>query len=177
MTREKALLEKRIEEDFSLNELIERYYADIFRYCLWHTADRQTAEDAAQETFLRLTRHFSSLRNRKQVRAWIYKIAANVCVDLYRKRRWEEPPGEMLYMERGYEQAEGQVDFLKLIRTLPPEQREVVILRFSQDLTMREIGKVLELPLRTVQSRLRSALKKLKTIYQQEGEGDEERVL
>lgn len=80
-------------------------------------------------------------------------------------------------MERGYEQAEGQVDFLKLIRTLPPEQREVVILRFSQDLTMREIGKVLELPLRTVQSRLRSALKKLKKIYQQEGEGDEERVL
>ena len=69
------------------------------------------------------------------------------------------------------------MDFLKLIRTLPPEQREVVILRFSQDLTMREIGKVLELPLRTVQSRLRSALKKLKKIYQQEGEGDEERVL
>ena len=68
----------------------------------------------------------------------------------------------MLYMERGYEQAEGQVDFLELIRALPPEQREVVILRFSQDLTMREIGKVLELPLRTVQSRLRSALKKVK---------------
>lgn len=177
MTREKALLEKRIEEDSSLDELIERYYAGHFPVLPVAYSGSADGGGRGSGNFLRLTRHFSSLRNRKQVRAWIYKIAANVCVDLYRKRRWEEPPGEMLYMERGYEQAEGQVDFLKLIRTLPPEQREVVILRFSQDLTMREIGKVLELPLRTVQSRLRSALKKLKKIYQQEGEGDEERVL
>ena len=131
------------------------------------------AEDAAQETFLRLTRHFSSLRNRKKARAWLYKIASNVCMDLYRKHRWEEPPGETIYVDRGYEQTEGQVDFLELIRILPAEQREVVILRFGQDLTMREIGTVLEIPLRTVQSRLRSALKKLKRTYQQGGYMDE----
>lgn len=170
MTREKVLLRK-IEEgdDSGLDELIERYYPDIFRYCLWRMADRQTAEDAAQETFLRLTRHFSTLRNRSKLKSWLYKIASNVCADFYRRQTWEEPPSDAPYIERGYEEVEGQADFLARLRTLPEEQREVVILRFSQDLTLREIAAVLDLPLRTVQSRLRSALKKLKKLYQQGG--------
>ena len=58
----------------------------------------------------------------------------------------------------------------ELVRTLPETQREIVLLRFAQDLTLREIAEITELPLRTVQSRLRAALKNLRTIYEKEAE-------
>ena len=50
----------------------------------------------------------------------------------------------------------------QLVDSLPQHQREIVLLRFGQDLTLREIAEVTDLPLRTVQTRLRAALKKLK---------------
>lgn len=49
-----------------------------------------------------------------------------------------------------------------LIKELPEEQREIIYLRFAHDLTLREIGQILNLPQRTVQSRLRAALKRMK---------------
>ena len=50
----------------------------------------------------------------------------------------------------------------QLVAGLPEDLREIVLLRFGQDLTMREIAEVVNIPLRTVQTRLRSALKRLK---------------
>ena len=53
-----------------------------------------------------------------------------------------------------------------MVAHLPETQREIVLLRFAQSLTLREIAEVTALPLRTVQSRLRAALKHLRTIYE-----------
>ena len=60
----------------------------------------------------------------------------------------------------------------RLVERLPEKQREIVLLRFAQDLTLRETADVLGLPLRTVQSRLRAALKYLKKILKEGGETD-----
>lgn len=167
MSKEKELLKKIKEgEPSGVDELIAEYYRQIFRYCLWHTADRQTAEDAAQEVFLRLVRHLEAVRRSSRLRPYLYKIAANVCADLYRAKKAEELPEDLVYIERDFEAVEDEWDFQQMIRTLPPEQRDVLILRFSQDLTLRETAKILEIPLRTAQSRLRSALKKLEKQYQ-----------
>lgn len=62
------------------------------------------------------------------------------------------------------------MEMRRLVNSLPEEQREIVILRFSQDLTLREIAGIVKLPLRTVQSRLRSALNYLKRGLEQEQE-------
>ena len=83
MTREDEIFEKLKNGDKSgAGELAELYYADIFRYCLFHVPDRQTAEDAVQETFLKVFRHFEDYRHQGKFRAFLYKVAANVCIDL-----------------------------------------------------------------------------------------------
>ena len=72
------------------------------------------------------------------------------------------------YVESGFEEVRSDMVLRQLTDILSEEQREIVLLRFGQDLTIREIGEVTGMPLRTVQSRLRSALKTLKKEF---GEG------
>lgn len=86
---------------------------------------------------------------------------------MQRKRYWkdvalEEVSAESVYWEPGFEDVQSDMVVKKLIKNLPTDLQEIIILRFGQDLTLREIAQVADLPLRTVQSRLRSALKKIK---------------
>ena len=69
---------------------------------------------------------------------------------------------DFAYSEPGFDRVQSDMALRQLTRSLPEDLREVVLLRYGQDLTMREIAETLGVPLRTVQSRLRSALKKLK---------------
>ena len=163
MTREDILLRKIENGDRqALDKLINDYYPDIFRYCLWHTKDRTAAEDATQETFLKVVRFWDSYRHQGHFRAWLYKIAANVCRDAWRKSNEEPLPENLTYDEAGFGLAESDADFIRMVEYLPDEARELVLLRFAQDLTLREIAEVTGLPMRTIQSRLRAALKKIK---------------
>lgn len=174
VTREASLLKKIEEDDLTrLDQLITHYYGDIFRYCLWHTDSRQTAEDAAQETFLKFVRYYDRKSYGRKIRAYLYKIAVNVCIDLSKRPPMDQLPEELPACEPGYEDAEHNADFLQLVRRLPKDQQNLVVLRFGQDLTIRECAEITGLPLRTVQSRLRSALKKIKMEIQKRGIEDE----
>lgn len=68
----------------------------------------------------------------------------------------------MEFLETGYANSEAQVNFQHMVRKLPEELREIVYLKYAQELSFKEIAMVLDLPMRTVQSRLRRALKLLK---------------
>lgn len=197
-----------------LEEVITRYYPEIFKYCLWHAPAPSMAEDAAQETFLKLVRYFNEkltgkkyARGRKgkgeegknrarkedfrSIRPLLYRIAANTCIDMRRKKSSQELSLESLAeyddregrskelwkdagrghagrAETGYERVDSDMEVLRLVEKLPEGQKEIVILRCSQDLTMREIAEIVGLPLRTVQSRLRAALKYLKNELEKE---------
>ena len=148
----------------ALDELIRMYYPEILRYCLWHTSDRQSAEDAAQETFLKAVRHLDAYARRGKFRAWLYRIAANTCVDFWRRSQSTEPLTEGEYLDPGFERAELSCDLRSALAALPPAQREVVLLRYVHGLKLRECAEVLDVPLRTVQSRERAALKALKKL-------------
>ena len=179
--REDKLI-KRIEQgDISAaDELIEKYYPEILRYCIWHAPNRTLAEDATQETFLKAIRYMNRYIHRGKFRAFLYKIALNTCIDMWRKRETikEFPEGmtlehmqlqmDMRYEESGFHEVQALLDMQRMIRILPEEQREIVILRFGHDLTIREIADVTGIPFRTVQSRIRLALKKLKMEYGKE---------
>ena len=65
--------------------LIERYYAAILRYCARHAPDAATAEDLTQEVFLRLCSRLDAYRETGQFRAYLYRIAYNLCVDAARR--------------------------------------------------------------------------------------------
>lgn len=157
----------------SLDELVEIYYPHIFRYCLWHTRSRKTAEDATQETFVKTIRHLDGYDHRGRFRAYIYKIAANVCIDFSRNKFTEQMPADWPERDHGFEQIEAEADFSLMLSRLSKDQREVVLLRFVHQLKVREIAEVAGVPMRTVQSRLRSALKAIEKDLLRGGETDE----
>lgn len=164
MTREDQLIKQcKAGDAAALDELVRMYYPDILRYCVWHTPDRHSAEDAAQETFVKLIRHLQGYTHRGQFRAFLYRIAANTCVDMQRKTAAMPLPDGLTVTEDGYGKAEADADLQRMVAALPPEQRELILLRFAQQLTLRELAEITGLPLRTVQSRLRAALKQLKS--------------
>lgn len=175
MTSEDRLIQKMEQGDAgAADELIGIYYDEILRYCLWHVPNRSLAEDAAQETFLKVIRYFDRYTNRGRFRAFLYQIAANTCSDMRRRNRspdvsLEEAGVDPPYAEPGFEDVQSDMALRQLTDALPAQQREIVLLRFGQDLTMREIAEVTGLPLRTAQSRLRAALKRLKKDFAQKG--------
>lgn len=180
--REDKLI-RRIEQGdvTAADELIERYYPEILKYCIWHAPNQTLAEDAVQETFLKAIRYMNRYVHRGKFRAFLYKIAANTCIDMWRKQGMtkEYPEGmlieqmqiqkEISYEESGFDEVQALLDLQRIISILPEEQREIVILRFGHDLTIREIANITGIPFRTVQSRIRLALKKLKMEYGKEG--------
>ncbi len=175
--REDKLI-KRIEQGdvTAADELIKAYYPEILKYCIWHAPNQTFAEDATQETFLKAIRYMNKYVHRGNFRAFLYKIAANTCIDMWRKQETikEIPEGmkieqmQISYEESGFTEVQDLLDLQRMIHILPEEQREIVILRFGHNLTIREIANVTGIPFRTVQSRIRLALKKLKIEYGKE---------
>ena len=152
-----------------LDELIEMYYPAILRYCLWHMPDTDSAQDAVQETFLKLVRFINRYEHRGQFKAFLYRIAANACIDIKRALPDTEPLTEQLphvicRPDSGYQEAENRQLLTEAYAGLEESQRELVLLRYGQELTLREISVITGLPLRTVQTRLLRAVKKMRAI-------------
>ena len=168
MTREDKLIQRIEQGDLgAADELIAMFYPEILRYCLWHAPNRSLAEDAAQETFLKVIRYFDRYTHKGQLKAFLYQVAANTCIDMRRKNRCpdvslEDSAIEPVYAEPAFDAIHADMALRQLIGSLPKDLQEIVLLRFGQDLTLQEIAKILHMPLRTVQSKLRRALKKLK---------------
>ena len=166
--REEILIQNLLAGDSSaMDELVRMYYPEILRYCRWHAPDAHLAEDAAQETFLKAIKYLGRGGFSGKFRSFLYKIAVNTCIDMHRNK-WQEHVSfegmncEMDYVETGFEDATDKLLIEELVRRLEPAMQEVVILRFKQDLKLREIAAVMEMPMRTVQSKLRNELKEIK---------------
>lgn len=152
----------------AITTMIERYYPEILRYCKWHAPGSEMAEDAAQEVFLKAVRFLGRDGFHGNFRAFLYQIARNTCLDM-KKNRWnyvcclddinDEPHDSGIFVDR----VEVKRDLESALSGLDDMERELIQLRFGQDLKLREIAEVLDLPLRTVQSKLRKALKQMKS--------------
>jgi RNA polymerase sigma-70 factor (ECF subfamily) len=134
-------------------------------------ADRETAEDIAQETMFTVWRKSHQFSNdRGSIAAWIYTIARNLRVDWVRKHAvWQRYHEEFETIERlhtpvdelrSWEQEEREIE--AALGRLPAEQLQIIQLTFVDGLSQREIAARLDLPLGTVKSRMRLAFEKLR---------------
>lgn len=180
MNREEKLCkEMKKGNQLAANELVELYYTEILRYCYWHTDSKEQAEDATQETFLKFVRYIDAYKHRGMLRAFLYRIAKNTCIDLSRKKEnvmmscdIDDMHLEGVYEEAGFHEIEADENFQKLIHVLSEKQRELIILRYCQELSLKEISEVTGEKLRTVQSGIRLALKKIEKEIKKENEDD-----
>lgn len=146
-----------------LDSLIEQYQHRLLRYLISIVHDRQTAEDIFQETWIRVLEQGHRYDPRHNFVTWLLTIARNLAIDSMRRKRPDAledlpPAAEPAVAGPGafdvavqHEQAAHLGDALDRI---PSEQREAILLRFQEGMSLDEIAAVTKSPLSTVKSRL-----------------------
>ena len=154
----------------ALEALVRRYEKPLFAFAVRTMGCRAAAEDAFQETFLRVYRRRSTYQSGRSFRAWLYSICLNVCRDALRKgqRRKEVPlVPDTRTADASPGPAEQAVTMFEVARVrralsqLPKKQSEVVLLAHYQGLAYPEIAEVLDVPVGTVKSRNFNAMRNL----------------
>ena len=148
-----------------LEELIDLYGDEILRLCLGYLGQRQLAEDAFQETFIKAWRAADSFRGESSVKTWLNRIAVNTCRDMlrtgwFRMQRRSEPVETLL--DLAAPEAEWMESPVRTaVLNLPGKYREMILLYYDQGMNLSEIAQMLHLSQNTVSTRLRRARKKL----------------
>ncbi|HKV04005.1 MAG TPA: sigma-70 family RNA polymerase sigma factor [Candidatus Acidoferrales bacterium] len=164
----------------ALSALITRYQNRLYRYLLRLVRERAEAEDLFQETWLRVVEKIRKFDPNRNFDAWLFTVARNLAFDRLRRIRPEsldEPApgmesnesavsrlvsGERPALERLLERERfGRLG--EALATLPVVYREVLTLRFEEEMKLEEISQVLGTPLSTVKSRLRRSLEQMRS--------------
>lgn len=154
----------------------EVQYDKIYRYCYFKVSNAAVAEDITQETFLRFLENSTYKENGKALN-YLYTIARNLCIDEYRKRVTEELPDE-LAEETGVDgMAESVIDGLVMrqaLEKLTPMERELVLLRYVNEVPVKVICELQECSRFSLNRRLKQILKKLRSYLREEEHQDAE---
>ncbi|MFH1812305.1 MAG: RNA polymerase sigma factor [Pseudomonadota bacterium] len=162
--------------------LLDRHRRGVFHFALRFLGQRESAEDALQEIFLRVVKNAARYEKRAKFTTWLYTIARNYCIDASRKARYrrttslDSPTGADGEGQPLVDRIEGTVPepdrdahnrrlraaMQLAIDSLGEEQREVFLLREHGGLQFKEIGDITGVSENTVKSRMRYALEKLR---------------
>lgn len=160
-----------------LDRLIVQYQHRLLRYLLFLTGNRDIAEDLFQETWMRVLMRGAQYNGAARFDTWLFTIARNLLIDLRRKRTMAsleemcEMDGEDRALEIPsdeptpfdlYRIRENRQRVTEALLTLDPLHREVIVLRFHEELSLEEISQVTRAPLSTVKSRLYRGMAALK---------------
>lgn len=165
-----------------LDRLIEQYQFRLFRYLLHLTANRERAEDFFQETWVRVLERGHQYDGKWKFEAWLFAIARNLVLDWHRRKKPQSldelngPDDDTPFDVRDERSAtplqeviasEQRSGVHENLSKLPTVYREVLLLRFQEEMQLDEIAVVLSTPLSTVKSRLYRGLEAMRTAMTQ----------
>ena len=171
-------------QEGSFEELVRRYQRPISAYVYRMVGNYESALDLTQEIFIKVYNSLRRYRAEFKFSTWIYKIAHNSAIDHLRRINTREQSlisgadGDQFELpiesgrlspEQESERRERRIEIESVVRTLPANYRELVILRHSQDLTYEEIVEVTGLPLGTVKNRLFRAREMMRQQFMEKG--------
>jgi RNA polymerase sigma-70 factor (ECF subfamily) len=149
-----------------------RHSAVLMRYfnrMLWR--DKEKAEDFVQDFFMKIIRQPSAFDVQRKFTTWMYSVAHNMCKNEYRKMEIRKPvefesvsgflPGENMEAGKRIDRKAFMNSLSKELDNLDEGQRTVFVLRFEENLSIKEIGDILDISEGTVKSRLFYTLRKL----------------
>ena len=158
--------------------LVHRYKNAIVSFLFRYVGDPRTAEDLAQEAFLRVFRKIAEYNSTAKFSTWLYTIASNLAKDEFKRRArhpagsldWESGPGAdttrnvPMAMAAGtpgpedeLEQGEVRERVALALKHLKEDDREILVLKDVQGMAYEEIARILDLPMGTVKSRISRA--------------------
>jgi len=184
-TDEELVREVQAGDTDSLGVLVHRWEQPLFRFVYRLQPRQEDARDICQETFLRILKKSHRFRTGSRFSTWMYQIALNLCRDQARRsKRWnlvisqtpelpERAQGPLARETRdpaqNAERHEKSTAVLQALDRLPPEQREVVVLKEFEGLKFREIAEILDCPESTVKSRMYYGLSGVKSMLTGQG--------
>jgi RNA polymerase sigma-70 factor, ECF subfamily len=152
-----------------------RYQLPLYVYVFELVQNEQTSLDIVQETFIAATKHIGGLRDNEKFGSWLFGIAHQKVIQLWRKRggkeilfdeipesphEFENSPDDLLIRR------EQETEFMNLLNQLPLPQRSVLLLHFVEDFSLEEIARITETQTGTVKSRLHYAKKSLRKLLE-----------
>ena len=160
-----------------LGKCYEEYSDAIFRYCYFHTGNREKSLDITQDTFIKTWDYVSSSKNVENLRPFLYKVAKNLIIDERRKKKSGsldelteagfEPENEISEMEIKEDRYERKI-LLDTVGELDPIYKDVILLRYVEDMSIKEIANVLRENENNISVRIHRGIEKLKNILNSE---------
>ncbi|QOR66816.1 RNA polymerase sigma factor SigW [Cytobacillus suaedae] len=152
-------------------EIVELYKDKVFQLCYRMLGNRHEAEDIAQEAFLRAYVNIHSYDTKRKFSTWLYRIATNLSIDRIRKKKpdyyldaevagtegltmYSQVAADVSLPEDEVESLELQETIQKEILKLPDKYRSVIVLKYIDELSLKEISEILDLPVGTVKTRI-----------------------
>lgn len=185
---ELALLVEKAENDPEhFEKLYNYFFPKIYNYIYYRVNDRLLAEDLVSDIFIKVINNISNCKNKKQFQSWLFTIARNHLIDFYRKNktRHENEASEnqldsyyqyTLKTNYKYDNPEttlvqklDQEEISKLIKNLSPQQQDVIILRFFEELKLKEIAEIMNKNEGAVKGLLYRGIKALTAELQKRG--------
>ena len=133
----------------AFGELYAIYLDRIYRYVFYQVNDKMTAEDLVQDIFLKVWKSLNSYnQKRASFSTWLYRIAHNHVIDYFRTRRLhqileDDIQDSVTSLEEDAEKMLMQKELSETISGLPPQQRQIIILKFIEGLDNREIAQIM----------------------------------
>ncbi len=186
VTTDEQMVERALTGDpEAFGEIVRRWERRIFALAYGMLGREEDARDATQETFLAAFRNLRGFRGEAKVSSWLHRIAVNQCITRQRRAKVrgetaledEAEKNAAIFASpadvspaRSAEHQERSVAVRRAVSALPPDLRQVVVMKEFEELTFQEISDVLDVPLSTVKSRLYTALRQLQMRLQKFGE-------
>ena len=163
--------------DSVFNELYDKYHHDVYKFLFYMTKNKEHAEDLTQEVYIRILKAYSSFEGKSSEKTWIFSIARNVAIDFFRKQktlkdrifeRFDWAENQLKDMNKLPEdlilQSEELNKLYSFLNLLTVDQRSVVLLRYSHDLSISETAATLNWSESKVKTTQHRAIKKLKDL-------------
>lgn len=161
-----------VSKEILLNKLMDEYGNDLKRIAYLYVKDHAQCEDILQEVFISCYKQLDNFRGESSYKTWLIRITINKCKDYQRKWSFRnivykpliEPfvNGKSGSAESLVVQKENNSYLIDCITSLPPKYKEILILFYYQNMTMKEISEITKLNINTVKSRLAREKKLLK---------------
>lgn len=162
----------------AFEQLVIAYRDQVFRLALRMCGNEADADEAAQEAFLSAWKALPNFRGDSRFSTWLYQLTSHAAIDLLRREKRQIAAEDITEVsvsdpapspQQQAERSETRQAVRDAMGKLSPEYRQIVVLRFLQELSYEEIGAVLKLPPGTVKSRLNRAKAQLKDILSKNG--------
>ena len=164
----------------ALETMVSRYHSKIFAYIYRMSKNYHSANDITQEVFIKICRNINQYNAGFSFKTWIYTIASNTCKDYLKSAYVQKTIPGFEMGDHVRDDADTPEEFLQkqdereaimeVLNQLGDIHREVVVLRFYEELKIEEIALVLNIPVGTVKSRLSNGLHNLKKLLKEGGE-------